>query len=161
DLRAFMFGQLPERVCQAVASHLEMCPKCEEAIRRLDHQTDGVIRAFRCAAYWAAGRHAPQAGADPCEASTQTTVGNIAAEPTAAPHPLPGRIAGYEVLEELGRGGMSVVYKARQAHPDRLVALKMVLAGSHSTAAGRARFLAEADAIARLRHPNIVAIYEV
>jgi WD40 repeat protein/tRNA A-37 threonylcarbamoyl transferase component Bud32 len=56
---------------------------------------------------------------------------------------------------------MSVVYQARQAHPVRLVALKMILSGSHTGAAERARFLAEADAIARLRHPNIVQIYEV
>jgi tetratricopeptide (TPR) repeat protein len=73
-----------------------------------------------------------------------------------APHPI-GR---YTVLGELGRGGMGVVYKARQDHPARIVALKVLLAGEHSGAERRARFRAEADVIARLRHPHIVQVYE-
>jgi WD40 repeat protein/tRNA A-37 threonylcarbamoyl transferase component Bud32 len=56
---------------------------------------------------------------------------------------------------------MSVVYKARQSNPRRIVALKILLAGIHADAARRARLLAEADAIGRLQHPNIVQIYEV
>src|SRR5262249_29244422 len=96
------------------------------------------------------------------ESATENGVTSKEEEKTVAiPERLPTHIVGYEILAELGRGGMSVVYQARQTHPDRLVALKMILTGSHSSAAGRARFLAEADAIARLRHPNIVQIYEV
>ncbi|MGO9466039.1 MAG: protein kinase domain-containing protein [Isosphaeraceae bacterium] len=69
--------------------------------------------------------------------------------------------AGYEVIGELGRGGMGVVYLARKVALGRLCALKMVLAGAHAGPAALARFRAEAAAIARLQHPDIVQIYHV
>jgi WD40 repeat protein/serine/threonine protein kinase len=69
--------------------------------------------------------------------------------------------AGYEVLCELGRGGMGVVYKARQAALDRITALKMILSGARAHPAELALLHAEARAIACFTHPNIVQIYEV
>ncbi len=78
----------------------------------------------------------------------------------APPGPRPV-VAGYEIVEELGRGGMGVVYRARHVGLNRQVALKMILAGSHAGAAQIARFHAEAEAVARLQHPNIVQIHDV
>lgn len=89
-------------------------------------------------------------------ASTLALPGDLAhrAIPTGGPE-------GYELGQELGRGGMGVVYRARQVRANRDVALKMILRGDHAGSAEIARFRAEADAIARLQHPYIITVYEV
>ncbi|MFM7167134.1 MAG: protein kinase domain-containing protein [Planctomycetaceae bacterium] len=104
--------------------------------------------------------------ADILQQSQQTLVpgdgsGHAAAEAAVVSEPICGRLGDYELLGELGRGGMGVVYRARQCSLNRLVALKTVIAG---TGAGREdilRFRNEAEAAANLRHPGIVGVYEV
>jgi eukaryotic-like serine/threonine-protein kinase len=70
-------------------------------------------------------------------------------------------IPGYKVLSVLGRGGMGVVYKARQVGLNRLVALKMILSGEHASERDLARFQVEAEAVAKLHHPCIVQVYDI
>ncbi len=80
---------------------------------------------------------------------------------TIEEHAIGLRIGNYEVLSQLGRGGMGVVYKAKHVSLDRVVALKMILNGLHGGQKVIERFLAEAKAIAALQHPGIVQIFEI
>jgi WD40 repeat protein/tRNA A-37 threonylcarbamoyl transferase component Bud32 len=147
-LRAFLLGDLTEEQARAVVLHLQTCPTCEAHAEQLDGLSDPLLHSLRrFLGPVAVGQGDTTDAAAPPKATTADM--------------LPASVAGYEVLGVLGRGGMSVVYKARQARPARLVALKMILAGQHAGADRRARFLAEADAIARLQHPNIVQVYQV
>jgi eukaryotic-like serine/threonine-protein kinase len=108
--------------------------------------------------------------ADLSPASTVAVNGETAAhhdlDRTLAPSPgaveLPrAQIAGYEILEVLGVGGMGIVYKARQPRLDRFVALKMIRGGASARAEDLARFEIEAKAVAAIEHSNFVRIFEI
>ncbi len=99
-----------------------------------------------------------EAGNRPDDRPAAETRGDAAGDGVG--HGLP-QVRGYEILSELGRGGMGVVYLARRVLLNRPCALKMILAGRHAGPEASARFLAEAETIARLRHDGIVQIYSV
>jgi thiol-disulfide isomerase/thioredoxin len=108
----------------------------------------------------------------PSPAGLRTRADAVAAPQTGAaqtgPAPaapeLPGEVVavpGYEIIERLGKGGMGVVYRARQLGLNRTVALKMILNAEYAGDDDRRRFQVEAEAIARLQHPNVVTVHEV
>jgi hypothetical protein len=134
ELTAFLLGDLPETELDEFAEHLESCPYCEAAARALDGLTDPRLTPF--------------------ESAARTRLAPAEAE-------LPGRVGDYEVLGEMGRGGMGVVCKARHVHLHRVVALKVLRAGAFADPDERRRFRAEAEAVARLQHPHIVQIFDV
>ncbi|MHC4698932.1 MAG: protein kinase domain-containing protein, partial [Planctomycetota bacterium] len=85
--------------------------------------------------------------------------GSDAEETESGARELPA-VEGYELIEEIGRGGMGIVYKARQVSTERIVALKVMLAGPFASPIGRRRFQREVQLAARLQHPNIVRVLE-
>jgi tetratricopeptide (TPR) repeat protein/tRNA A-37 threonylcarbamoyl transferase component Bud32 len=124
-------------------------PRLEEYRRRFPHLAPQLELQFEVE-----GALGP---ALPARSGGGTTL-RSGGRPRPALAPLPA-VPGYEVLGELGRGGMGVVYKVRQPRLNRVAALKMILAGDHAGPEDAARFLGEAEAVARLHHPNIVQVF--
>jgi serine/threonine protein kinase len=118
-----------------------------------ERQLHGLF-ALRGAMPWGSLLRPPQ----PASPTSHTARNGQSAGATPAPFL---QVPGYEIVRELGRGGMGVVYLARHVALNRTVALKMILGGAFIDAEGLARFRLEAESVARMQHPNIVQIFEV
>jgi serine/threonine-protein kinase len=155
-LAAYLLGKLPAATVEKVATHLVHCPRCEALLLESSEEEDSlVLKLRRCAA----GQ--PAAGTAALAASySAATVVEADVLSTPAPAGLPARLGHYVLLEQLGQGGMGVVYKALQDHPNRLVAVKLALGGPLPGTAAFARFQVEIEAIGRLQHDNIVRVLD-
>lgn len=136
------------------------CPRCGNLTAHPFAGAGGVC--LRCAGEraLALGTDVPFESVNPHASSAAPPTDTAAPLTALDPTDPPARIGRYEIIEELGRGGMGRVYAARQSGLGRIVALKVLSLGPGSPPEWEMRFLREAQTVARLRHPHIIAIHD-
>ena len=166
SLRALSLGQLTEAEVAYVSTHLGDCPTCCRRIDQVATDDHLLARLQQSAAVRetvlvsrAQRRSAVRALQYLNEGSSATRERDSKAGPVILP--APKRLGDYDILAEVGRGGMGVVYKAWHRGLRRLAALKMVLAGEFASSAQELRFRLEAELAARVLHPNFVQVFEI
>jgi eukaryotic-like serine/threonine-protein kinase len=170
QLEQMLEEQLGEADLRSVSLHVNGCAHCQAALENLTAGAQASVGSLSSARHDANLIRADattlflnRLKAPSVFASLNSRGGKAGGsfrDGGAAGNKLPG-VPGFEIISELGRGGMGVVYLARQVGLNRLVALKMILAGSQADQKDLARFRHEAEAVARLRHPNIVEIHDI
>ncbi len=161
-LNRLLEEELDHEQAAPIIAHVETCTACQERLKQLtseschfmnwgyfgEHGSTPWLESIECENVSSEFEHARRSARDAHSRSN----GAEAGFPT---------IEGYEFLAELGHGGMGVVYKARQHRLNRLVAVKMLRAGSLAKPEDLARFRIEAQTVATLRHVNIIQIFDV
>jgi WD40 repeat protein/tRNA A-37 threonylcarbamoyl transferase component Bud32 len=150
----------------SIETHVEVCADCQNVLSDLTRGVAGHLSELPSIRPNGAGLDLqPEAEAffQRLKRMTPPTGGDHGAQSSGLPEKenvLP-EVEGYEIEQEIGRGATGVVYRARHRKLNRLVALKVVAAGAHLSPAARQRFQIEAHAVARLKHVNIVQVYDV
>jgi serine/threonine-protein kinase len=189
QLRAFCLGKATAVPWDVLAEHVPNCPACSAELAAVGDESDIVIAHLRLLAPPASFAREPEgSGADGsyigiAHPRPPTRQGSIAQEPGGSgvglpgtvehsPTPLsspagapetqalPARVGCYQLLQEIGHGGMGIVYRARHTALNRTVALKLISGGTYIHPEVLARFRIEGEAIARLKHPNVVEVYD-
>jgi serine/threonine protein kinase len=161
ELSDYLAGNLAPAHHDRLTNHIDGCAACRVCLDRLASIANSLhsdLRRPMPSDRFANEPERERALADGQAVDPGATM-NLRTGP-AGGRVIPARIGDYDVLEEIARGGMGVVYKARQTALGRLVAIKMILAGDYADLEDLGRFQVEAEAVARLRHPNIVQIFE-
>ena len=163
DLERLLGEVLTDAERRPIEAHVEDCTSCQETLHDLAQNTPGP-----------AASHLRSALAEPTvpepvreeeafleRLKRRVMTGGSDGRPGGHESAELPEVVGYEILGEMGRGAVGVVYRARHRELDRPVALKMIMARPHLSPEARRRFRVEAQAIARLEHPNIVHVYEI
>jgi tetratricopeptide (TPR) repeat protein len=184
DLERLVLGDMPDVEMEILEGHVSQCAHCLEVFRALTRE-DALVAAVRAGGQkggipraavdetliarlcrlrqeWLVPAAPPQATPAAGSMPALEKAGDLSnlLAPPGAPDEL-GRIGPYGILRVLGSGGMGIVFAARQARPQRVVALKMIVAGRGVRQNRLDRFRGESEILARLRHPNIVQVHEV
>lgn len=140
EQRGHLARELDESAASRVERHLRVCPTCSERRERLIAEHESWIEAIQ------------EVGRSPLMDELRT--GPAAAQGSTR------SIAGYEIIEEISRGGQGIVYRAKQISTRREVAIKILRGGPIASPESRRRFEREIELVAGFRHPNIVSVFD-